>query len=81
MGCIVTKKGEVTPAQESVPATAQDIMNLFVGNFDGQDYESAEKITKLRLSMDAIKHIYDIDTYMITNYNTYHKECIHYTYM
>lgn len=60
MGCIVTKKGEVTPAQESVPATAQDIMNLFVGNFDGQDYESAEKIAKLRLSMDAIKHIYDI---------------------
>ena len=60
MGCIVTKKDDVTPAQESLPATAQDIMNLFVGNFEGQNYESAEKIGKLRLSMDAIKHIYDI---------------------
>ncbi len=62
MGCIIAKKANVLPVEDDPPATTQDIMDLFAGsaNTKGQDYESAEKIAKLQLSIDEVKHILDI---------------------
>ena len=70
MGCIIARKANVLPAEDDPPATTQDIMDLFAGsaNTKGQDYESAEKIAKLQLSIDEVKHILDIfNTINITN--------------
>ena len=42
-------------AEDDSPATTQDIMNLFSGNKEGQDYASAEKISKLQFSKSEVK--------------------------
>ena len=64
MGCMIGKsKDKVNPGtlgEDDSPATTQDIMNLFSGNKEGQDYANAEKISKLQFSKSEVKHIYDV---------------------
>ena len=64
MGCVIGKsKDKVNPGtlgDDDSPATTQDIMNLFSGNKEGQDYANAEKISKLQFSKSEVKHIYDV---------------------